>query len=128
VGAENIFMQKQQPSRPHATKLSPQQAIIALRALHKRYARKCGPRFRDIPFSARTVPGWIYNPKTDALIKRLPQELSGSVVLSTGATITVRVVLDLPTLTRAEQHELHNVRLPLHDLTPHRPKRSSSNE
>jgi hypothetical protein len=67
---------------PHATEPSPEQAIITLRTLHKRYVRKCGLRFRDVPFSARTVPGWIYDPKAD------------SVMLSTGVTIPVRVMLD----------------------------------
>ena len=81
--------------------------------------------FRSVP--VRCLDGF-YNPKIDALIKHMPQELSGSVVLSTGVTIPVRVMLDLPTLTRAEQHELQNVWLSLHDLTPHRLKRSSSNE
>ena len=70
-------MQKQQSSSPHTAAYSPEQALIALRALHKRYVRSCGARFRDTPFHARAVPGWLYDPKTDALIKLIPQELSG---------------------------------------------------
>jgi hypothetical protein len=48
------------------------------------------------------------------------QELSGSIVLSTGTAVLIRVALNLPALTRAEQRELRNVRVPLHDLTPRR--------
>jgi hypothetical protein len=44
--------------------------------------------------------------------------LSGSIELSTGTRVPVRVVLDCPELTRTETRELENVRIALHDLTP----------
>jgi hypothetical protein len=53
-------------------------------------------------------------------------QLSGSLVLSTGTVVPVRVLLDLPALSRTEQHELQNVRVPLHDLTPRRVAQSTS--
>jgi hypothetical protein len=42
-------------------------ALIALRKLHKLYVRSCGPRFRDVPFRARAVHGWVYDPTTDTV-------------------------------------------------------------
>lgn len=42
-------------------------ALTALRKLHRLYVRRCGSRFRDVPFRARTVPGWVYDPTTDTI-------------------------------------------------------------
>ena len=42
-------------------------ALTALRKLHRLYVRSCGSRFRDVPFRARTVPGWVYDPTTDTI-------------------------------------------------------------
>lgn len=50
--------------------LSPEEAISALRRLHKRYVLSQGAHFRDVPFSAREVPGWTYYPKTDTVQKK----------------------------------------------------------
>lgn len=44
--------------------------------------------------------------------------LSGSLELSTGTSVPVRVILRCPRLTRNEEREIENVRLALHDLTP----------
>ena len=44
-------------------------ALTALRKLHRLYVRDCGSRFRDVPFRARAVPGWIYDPTTDTIRK-----------------------------------------------------------
>ncbi len=49
--------------------------------------------------------------------------LSGTVELSTGTRVPVRVILGCPTLTRAEARELECARIPLHDLTPRAGKR-----
>lgn len=45
--------------------------------------------------------------------------LSGSLVLSTGKCVLVRVELAYPALTRDEEREVEQVRIALHDLTPH---------
>ena len=45
-------------------------------------------------------------------------ELSGSLVLSTGKQVRVRVELDCPALTRPEEREVEQARIVLHDLTP----------
>lgn len=44
--------------------------------------------------------------------------LSGGLVLSTGKDVRVRVELVCPALTRAEEREVEQARIALHDLTP----------
>jgi cysteine sulfinate desulfinase/cysteine desulfurase-like protein len=44
--------------------------------------------------------------------------LSGSFECSSGKRVPVRVILDCPVLTRAEERELENAQIALHDLTP----------
>ena len=46
-------------------------ALSALRKAHRLYVRSCGSRFRDVPFRARVVPGWVYDPATD-MVKQSP--------------------------------------------------------
>jgi len=43
------------------------QALAALRKVHKYYIHACGQRFAHIPFRARAVPGWIYLPVFDCV-------------------------------------------------------------
>lgn len=43
------------------------QALAALRALHKQYVRACGSRFAHVPFKADAVPGYVYLPDEDAV-------------------------------------------------------------
>lgn len=59
-------------------KIAQDEALVALRTLHKRYVRSCGARFRDVPFSARTVPGWTYDPKAD-VVHESPLRRSGKI-------------------------------------------------
>ena len=44
--------------------------------------------------------------------------LSGSIELSSGTRVSVRVIMDCPMLTREEVRELENTKIALHDLTP----------
>lgn len=46
-----------------------EQALIALRKLHKAYVKSCGKRFADLPFTAKAVPGWVYLPMSNAVAR-----------------------------------------------------------
>ncbi|RUW50977.1 hypothetical protein [Mesorhizobium sp. M8A.F.Ca.ET.021.01.1.1] len=52
-----------------ATKMKAEQALIALRKLHKAYVKSCGKRFADLPFTAKAVPGWVYLPMSNAVAR-----------------------------------------------------------
>lgn len=79
---------------------------------------------RRIPADVQKAIETIRNPGggmrlvSHGFVKR-PQRLSGSMVLSTGRSIPVRVELDVPDgLSAEEKAEIRSAHLALHDLTP----------
>lgn len=45
------------------------QDLEALRKLHTNYVKQCGKRFAHVPFRADAVPGWVYLPLDDIVMR-----------------------------------------------------------
>ena len=44
-----------------------EQALAALRRVHRDFLACCGDQFADRPMRARVVPGWLYLPVFDCV-------------------------------------------------------------